>query len=108
MVGFAGRESDNIINHRRVIFFVAFACDIPQMGRAGDIVHFEQRMIGAEHWLLVINVDRRSARSARFQRLFQRALRDQPRAARIYQQGRRLHAPEIVARNDTARLLVER
>ena len=97
MVGFAGRESDNIINHHGVIFFVALPSDVTQMGRAGDIVHFKEWMIGAEHWLLVINVDRRSARSARFQRVFQRALRDQPRAARVYQQPRRLHASEIVA-----------
>src|SRR3989304_4619959 len=56
----AGGESENVFDHNPIILFVAFSCDVAQMGRAGDVVHLDQRLIRADR-LFVINIHRGKA-----------------------------------------------
>src|SRR5262245_60778410 len=108
MIGLAGGEGHEIVDHNGVVFLVTLTRDVPQMRRACDIIHPDDWIIGSEHRFAVIHVHRRLARPARFERLFQRALCDQPRAAGVDDQRRRLHARKIVASNDAAGIFVER
>ena len=108
MVRLAGGVSENILDHHGIVFFVAFARNVAEVRRAGDIIHLDQRMISADYRFLFVNIHRGHARSAGSERIGQRIFRDQPRPAGVHDQRGRFHVCQIVARNDAAGIFVER
>ena len=69
MIGLAGGVSENILDHHGIVFFVAFARNVAEMRRAGDIIHLDQRMIGADYRFFFVNIYRGLARTAGSERI---------------------------------------
>ena len=108
MVRFPGCVSENVLNHHGIVFFIAFAGNVAEMRRAGDIIHLDQRMIGTDYRLFFVNIYRGHTRTASSERVGERIFRDQPRAAGVHEQRGRFHARQIVPRDDAAGIFVER
>src|SRR5215472_5992484 len=68
VIGLAGGVGENILDHHGIIFFVAFACNVTEMRRAGDIIHLDQRMIGADYRFFFVNIERGHPRTSRSER----------------------------------------
>src|SRR5919108_3609835 len=77
------------------------------MGRADDILHFEQRVPSADDRLIFIDVHRTEPRAASLEGFHQRALGNKAGATRIDDKRARFHAREVLARNDAAGLVIE-
>ena len=92
MARLAGGESENVFDHNPIILFVAFSCNVAEMGRAGDVGHLDQRLIRADR-LFVINIHRGKAGAPGLERIDQSTARDKSRAAGVDEQCRGVHAP---------------
>src|SRR5215471_9891452 len=77
------------------------------MGRAGYVIHLDQRMIRADYRFFFVNIDRGHARTPRSERIHQRIFCDQSGSAGVYNQCRRFHACQIIACHNAASIFVE-
>src|SRR3954470_8877847 len=101
--GLAFVEGADLVEDVGELHLVLLARDVAEVRAADHVIHLEQRMVAADHGLLVVHIHRRLARPSRAQRILERAFLDQRRAARVDEDRRRLHVREVLALDDAAR-----
>src|SRR3954451_11749775 len=104
----ASREGQDLVNCRAQQCLIIIPLNVAEVRGAERVLHPNQRVLGAQHRLILVNVHGRRTRLTLVECCRQRAALDDLRPAGVDEKRGWLHARQILRRHDAVRLGVQR